>query len=341
MGPSLRLLAVAGALCAYAWPCVAFAGDMDLSLSRLRFTSRDGICTGVDPETGFCPDNEGFQRLASELAVAVSPNITSGAATVGPAGFYIGVSTTLTPIDAERRYWQRGTRGTSSAVETSNTAPAGAQVWNRLEVRKGLPFGFEVGAALGQGWDSSMWVFGGQLRWALLEGFHSGLGGFPDVAVRGVLQTSLGSSQLSLQTHAIDLTLSKPFVVAQRFRLTPLLGAQALFVRAQSGRVDLTPDVDAWTVCAPMPPAGDESELICSAESMGSDFENDVVFATLSHTRVRMFLGAEAQTGIVSTGLSFGFDLSTPALDVNQADDGENGGLTRQISFQLSVGLRY
>ena len=294
MGPSLRLLAVAGALCAYAWPCVAFAGDMDLSLSRLRFASRDEVCTGVDPETGYCPDNEGFQRLASELAVAVSPNITSGAATVGPAGFYVGVSSTLTPIDAERRYWQRGTRGTSSSVETSNTAPAGALVWNRLEVRKGLPFGFEVGAAVGQGWDSSMWVFGGQLRWALLEGFRSGLGRLPRRC------HTRGAPDFARQQPAVAADARhRPHVVeAVRRRAALSPDAAARCASALRSCTERSRQSHARRRCVEgMRPGAyrhwRRADVHCADQ--GSDFENDVVFDTLSHTRVRMFLGAEAR----------------------------------------------
>ncbi len=338
MGPLLRMLVIAGALGLCAWPRTAWAGDMDLALSRLRFASRDDACVGVGP-SGYCPDNEGFERLASELAVALAPAVTQGAATIGPAGFYLGISSAFTPIASDRRYWQRGTRGPSTSIDAVNSSPDSVLTWNRLELRKGLPFGFEIGALVGRGWGTSMWVLGGQLRWALLEGFRSGLGAFPDVAVRAALQTSMGSSQISLQTHALDLTLSKPFVIGQRFRLTPLLGTQALFVRAQSGRIDLTPDVDAWATCMPSTPSAGGGEPKCGGDE--GDFGNDVVFTEVSHTRMRMFVGAEGQTGMISMAMSLGFDLAAPDLDLEQEGDGEDGGLSHIVSLHLALGLRY
>ena len=71
---------------------------MDLALSRFRTP----ICPG-EPRSPiqWCPDQEQFERLVSEMAVALSPPMTTPAHSLGPRGFQIGFSSTITTIDAE------------------------------------------------------------------------------------------------------------------------------------------------------------------------------------------------------------------------------------------------
>ena len=63
-----------------------------------------------------------------------------------------------------------------------------------------------------------MWTLGGALKWALFEGFRTGLGQLPDVALQAALSRSVGSSQATVQLFTIDLALSKPFVVEHTWR---------------------------------------------------------------------------------------------------------------------------
>ncbi|HEY2734066.1 MAG TPA: hypothetical protein VGI70_08775, partial [Polyangiales bacterium] len=196
-------------------PARAWAGDMDPALARLSFAPGRGPCpAGGAP----CPDNQAFELLASELAVALAPVVDGGAASDGVRGFYLGISTTATPIRADQRYWVRGSRGTDP-TDSENHGVDSMLAWNRVDVRKGLPFGFEVGSSLGYGADTSLWVLSAELRLVLFEGFRTGLGALPDVALRGVTQAMFGSSELSVQTRTLDVTVSKPFVIAQRHRV--------------------------------------------------------------------------------------------------------------------------
>jgi hypothetical protein len=336
-----RIAAIATIMALSLTSRVAHAGGMDLTLERLRRPAGEGGCP-VSASNTPCADNEAFERLVSELAVTVSQPVSAGAATLGPAGFYLGVSSTVTPISASQFPWRNGTLGDGSSKR--NTSPDGALMWNRFAVRKGLPFGFEIGTSAGQGVDSSMWVLSAELKWAILEGFHSGLGHFPDLAIHGVLSSVVGARALSMRTDSFDITLSKPFVVAEAYRVTPLLALQALFMTAKSGRVDLTPQTDAFAACAPTP--GSVSSTVdpgtivhCTKD--GSDLANDVVFNTVTHTRVRLFAGVEVTHAPVSTSLSLGYDLAVPNLVAHTTGDGNEGGLAHLISFQLSLGLRY
>lgn len=316
------------------------AGGMDLALERLRIPGDNPACHRPGE---WCPDNEQFERLIAELSTTLAPPVTSGAATLGPAGFYFGVGSALTLISASEHVWRNGTVG--DAATTPNTSPDGALLWNRVSARKGLPFGFEVGVSAGQGFDTSMWVLAAELKWALFEGYHSGAGQLPDIAVRGVLSSLVGVSSLSLQTHALDVTFSKPYTVATRYRLTPLLALQGVFVSAQSSRVDLSPGTDAWAACNPSAGAGPtttgEPVQCTGGAAAAADFANDAEFEPVSHTRARLFAGAELTREYWSAALTIGYDVSVPSLHAQTPDDGLSGGLAHQFTFQLSLGLRY
>jgi hypothetical protein len=286
---------------------------MDITLGGLRIPDGAGGCVRAGRH---CPDNEAFERLVSELSVAVAPTVLHGAATFGPAGFYLGVTAALTPISAAERQWTAGTEGTGGVGDAPNKAPASVLSWNRLQARKGLPFGFELGASVGQGVLTSMWVVGGELKWALFEGFHSGWGALPDVSLSGTLQAAIGAESLALRTDALAATVSKPLVLANRYRLTPLASLQLLMVRASTGRVDLTPSVD-------------DGEL------------NSAQFQDVSQTRTRVFLGAELAREWFVTSLTLGFDATVPTLKATTPNDNADGPLSRQVTFQLALGARY
>ena len=133
----LGLLTIVWVLCL---PARSLAGDMDPALSRLRVPPGEGGC----PDAGaFCPNDEAFERLVADLSVGIAPPVSGGAATLGLRGFSVHLSLSLTPISGQ--HWISGTEGPDAAASGHNPAPGGTLTWNRLEVRKGLPFGFEAG----------------------------------------------------------------------------------------------------------------------------------------------------------------------------------------------------
>lgn len=305
---------------------------MDPSLSRLVYAPGNGMCAGPSA----CPDHESFEHLAAELAGALAPVVNRGAATAGPRGFYLGLNSTTSTIRADTRYWARGTRG-SDASATRNSDVDPVLNWNRLEVRKGLPFGFEVGSSVGFGLDTSLWVVSAELKLALFEGFRTGLGALPDVALRAVTQQLIGSSELSISTQAIDVTLSKPYVVFQEHVLTPILALQLLFVNAKSSLIDLTPADAGYPACTPE--VG--TSAACTVPGGAAELANNVRFRSVHQTRVRMFLGAEEHFRLLSIALTVGFDLTTPRLQTETVGDTLPTDLLRQFSLHLACGLRY
>jgi hypothetical protein len=326
---------------------------MDLALSRLRVPSGQGGCPGP-ASIKFCPDQELFDRLMSEYAVAMAPPTSGPARGGGTRSFQLTFNSTVTSIEGGRGYWLQGTEGDGSGKNggTLNDSPQSVMVWNRAEARKGLPFGFEIGAALGQGLNTSLWSFGLALKWALVEGFHSGLGRFPDVSLQLAIDRSVGSSQAALQLVSFDFTLSKPIVVERTWTVSPFTGVQLLFSHAESGLIDLTPGgppdaktgtpdpaKDAYNACRPLPGNQPGQTLTCSPGGDSTDFANDVVFKTLDQTRVRMFLGGQARYDVLLVSLSMLFDLVAPDLGLGmQARHIASNQVARQVAFNFAVG---
>jgi hypothetical protein len=314
----------------------ARANGMDPALGRLRLGTGHGGCAPSTPG-GYCPDQELFERLVSELSVAMAPAVTAAAHSEGPRALRLGFDMTITSIEAAQSYWALGTEGARGGV--ANESVSSAMVWNRLSARKGLPFGFEAGAWVGQGAGTSMWNLGLALKWALFEGFRSGIGSLPDVSVQGSWSRSVGSSQLSVNQYAIDLTLSKPLVVNRAFALAPLGGMQALLTRVESGVVDLTPGgpSDAYATCMPAP--GDQPAApMCAASGSGADFSSNVVFRPVTQTRVRPFLGVQGRYASFIASVTGLFDLLAPALAATPVRIA-SPNVARQVALNLAVGV--
>jgi hypothetical protein len=331
-------LGLVGACIAVLLPMRAAAGDMDPVLSRLVHPRGEAAC--ASRESAFCTDNRAFEQLVSELGGGLAPPVDAGAATGGARSFYVALSSNVSTLRSGAGYWKLGTRGRDPST-AQNDSVASVLNWNRLDVRKGLPFGLEVGSSLGFGPGTSLWVLSVEVKLALFEGFHTGLGALPDVALHAATQQLVGSSELSLRTDAVDVRLSKPFVVRQEHVLTPLLALQLLFVNAKSSVIDATPGQSAFSACAP--PSGQDNgvTLACSQPSGGAELNNNLTFRSVNQTRLRMFLGAEEHYRLLSIALSLGMDLTTPRLQSEATGDNLPREVLRQFSLHAACGLRY
>lgn len=330
---------VAGVLLGSAMPSgTARAESMDPILSRLRIVGGRGFCT--QDEQNFCKNSEWFERLVSELGVSIAPTLISPAASDGPSGLGLALDMTVTSVDANAAHWQSGT-----------LSPDPVLVWTHATLRKGLPFGLEVGTTIGRGHATSLWSLGLSLKWAIIEGFRTGVGVLPDVALAATTTRSMGLDDLTLATHTLDLLLSKPLHVGRGYRIAPMLGVQLLFLEAESGLVDLTPgpdtsgedeqsveEVDAFEACKPgSPDTGDAVALTCTES--GADFANNVQFDDVAQARVRLFVGGQLQFGIWRFSTSLGFDLVAPELQAQRREPATSDPmLGRQITFTLSAG---
>lgn len=301
-------------------PVRALAGDMDLSLQGL---STDVCATSSDREAQLCPNNELFEKLMGQFGITLAPPVNNPAHSLGQRGFYLGADTTVTFIDRTSGFWQRGVEATGDSI-------SGSYSWYRLEQRKGLPFGFELGASQGYAMSTEMVSLGFQVRWSLFEGFRTGIGQIPDFAVRGAVQTIVGSNQVNVTVPSLDFVISKPIRLGQGWIISPYMGIQTVWIFATSKMVDLC----SWDSTSPRPLDCSSSQEIAAEISSRTNRR----FDDTEQTRWRMALGLQGRYYIVTATFSFLFDLTEPSVEVEEEQEDP---LSRQVGLNFGLGMTY
>lgn len=254
----------------------AFALDNDLKLSRLAdFNPREfGACTNA---CGIVQPNEAlFQSLVSDMGQVLSPRLANPAETLGEAGFAFNLMTSWSIIDQDADHW----------IALEDRAPEPVFFTGHLQVRKGLPFSFEIAGNMAYLFASEMFTLGADLKWALHEGFQY----IPDLALRGSVNTLMGSRDLNLYTAGADISVSKAFGIAGLMVLTPYLGAQGLWIIGSSRLLNAFPQ-------DPRPPQYD-NDIPSGAGS--ATFAPEFVFDTYTTNVYRFFVGARANIWILN-----------------------------------------
>lgn len=243
-----------------------WALDNDPKLENLCIPGGD---TGSFPcGTRPTPDQEAFASLAKEYGMIFAPSLVAPAETMGINGFQFNIQVGLHAINASEDYWTR-------AVEDGDPSDFMSTV--RLDVRKGLPYSFEVGMNATYLVESELWAFGGMLKWALNESVDA----FPvDIAVRGSVNRVVGSPQIELTTVGLDAVLGKSFGVGGVANLSPYIGYSPVWTFARSGVIDGTP-------------------------GNGEDLQNSFVFAEEEAVLHRFLVGTRVMLG--------GFNLTPEA----------------------------
>ena len=306
-----RLGAPVLALALLALAAPAGAQDMNIALSRL---SLPGSC-----EAGRCvQDDEAYRFVMTELAGAMTPPVLTPAGTRGVRGIYVGFETWFTGIESSEPAWHRAVEGDGGSTDATRSRFVDNVIaWGRLNVRKGLPFGFELGTNISYMANSTYWALGAEVRWAIFEGFRDGVGWIPDLAVRGAVQTLVGDGELNVTVPSVELILSEPFVVANTVELTPWVVGQVAFPIVDSELVDLTPETSAF---------GDNDDL-----------NNNVVFPSLRSTRWRMGAGLQIRYEWFTLLGNFMFDIVKPGDAY--ADPSLPARINRQWQADVGVGL--
>ncbi|HLK38054.1 MAG TPA: hypothetical protein VKU41_14935 [Polyangiaceae bacterium] len=305
------------------------------------------------------PNNVAWANLMSELGMAIAPTAFHAARTTGLGGFSLSLEASYTHINANAtaggvQYWHDGTQGNvdpnTHRFSTTNTAPDSLLQVYLLKARKGLAYGFEIAGALGTMANSSLWVGGGDVRWALLEGYRTGILGYlPDVAIGSGVRTLGGSPKFFLTTVGIDAQLSKPITLGDSAVLTPYIGGQRVIIFADSSTVDLTPTVDPLKQCGwlganvpgnPYAKAPYDGTPVCqnklvNNEPNNSDFNNDRTFNKARIHRWRALAGVNYRYEILYLAGQFAMDLTEPSAENN--DLGISG--SRQWTISLEAGV--
>jgi len=145
-----------------------------------------------------------FRQLSETLGAASHYKGVTPAEPLGILGLDIGIEVSATKVDQD--VFELASEGDYSF--SSLLIP-------RLHAHKGLPFNLDVGASLSAVPGTDLTVVGAELRYALIKGGVA----MPAVAVRASFSQVQGVTELNLNNTALELTLSKGFLV-----LTPYGG---------------------------------------------------------------------------------------------------------------------
>lgn len=157
--------------------------------------------------------NDTFKDLVKEAGAVVAYRGVAPAEPQGLTGFDIGVEASFFKVD----------NGLWDQVIDSGDTPSYLGV-PRVHVRKGLPFGIDLGASYAMVPDSNIKVLGGELQYAIMDGSTA----LPALAVRGHYSTLLGVDDVDLKTYGADAVVSKGFLM-----FTPYVGAGMLRTKGE------------------------------------------------------------------------------------------------------------
>ena len=183
----------------------------------------DGVCAEVDT------NDDAFYDFARDLGLVFAPPLGATAETLGEAGFAIQVDQTFAVIDANEEHW---------TLADVDGKPSGTLPLTEFHVRKGLPLSLEIGGTLTMLWDSSLMAVGAELRWALHEDY---LWPVPDLALRGYVNTVVGSSEAQVTVTGGEVVTSVPIGVGNVMNITPFGGYNLAVVVMASRLIDATP----------------------------------------------------------------------------------------------------
>lgn len=154
-----------------------------------------------------------FHSLSKDLGAALSYKSLAPAATLGITGFDLGLAVTGTSLDSLAT-WKKASGGDS--VPSTLPVPT-------LRIAKGLPLNIDIGAFYLAIPGSNVRLFGGEARWAFIEGGVA----TPAVSVHGTYSRVTGVDQLDLDTRSLDVSISKGFTI-----VTPYAGIGQVWTHA-------------------------------------------------------------------------------------------------------------
>lgn len=221
--------------CALVWsaclavPQAARAFDNDLELHKLGYPAVGG------PVEFDAFAQERFARFASEFALATAPMPADLAASLGDAGFSIG----LTPQMAFVHGKQIFSDGLERDVWPTETPSAQSKTLflPTLHLRKGLPFSLELGTDISYIAFSGMVAMNASVKWAIVEGFQW----IPDLSVRAFGGSVLGTGPFNIVTGGWDVGASYRFPLAGSSEAGLTVGYQRMGLNATTGNIDFRP----------------------------------------------------------------------------------------------------
>lgn len=161
-----------------------------------------------------------FKLFSEDLGSGLSYKAVTPAEPLGLGGFDLGLEVTSTKIK-NPALWTQATNG--------GTAPSSLIV-PKFHAFIGLPLSFDVGAFYSAIPTTNIKLYGGELRYAILDGGVA----LPAVAIRGAMTKLTGVDQLSFGTKSLDLSISKGFAM-----FTPYAGVGRVWVKSTPNGIPL------------------------------------------------------------------------------------------------------
>ncbi len=178
----------------------------------LMFGAMAGNVYAAGNDIAFAVLNQNdFDSFIDEIGTAIAYNPVSPAEPLGTLGFEVGLAISTVKIDSA--IWDK--------VVADGSAPSTLPI-PRVMARKGLPFGFDIGASIISVPGSNVSVTGIEVRKAILEGSMA----TPAVTVLAHGSKLSGVSDVDITTYGIDVGISKGFAM-----LTPYAGAGQVWVK--------------------------------------------------------------------------------------------------------------
>lgn len=162
--------------------------------------------TASAQEFSFLPNpmQADFESVSNDVIAVMSYKALGPAEPDGITGFSVGAYGAYTQVQ-DKGAWQRLTGEEIDAIGVVG-----------LSARKGLPFGFDVGAMYSQVPGTDAKLYGGEVRWAALSGGIAS----PAVALRGSYVKLTGEDDIDADAASADISISKGFLF-----VTPYAGA--------------------------------------------------------------------------------------------------------------------
>lgn len=160
---------------------------------------------------------QSFRNVSEDLGSALSYKGVVPAEPLGITGFDVGLEVTRTNLAKSDGLWNSMTGRNFNSLYIP-----------KLHVTKGLPLNIDIGAFYSAVPNTDIKLYGGDLRWAFMEGSTA----LPAVAVRGALTKLSGVSLLSLDTKSVDVSVSKGFAM-----FTPYAGVGQVWTNSSPDAV--------------------------------------------------------------------------------------------------------
>ncbi|GAC1626836.1 MAG: hypothetical protein NVS9B10_15180 [Nevskia sp.] len=159
------------------------------------------LFAGIAQAIGFDiqrPNQQDFHAVAQDLTAGLDYKALGSAAPGGLLGFSLGAFGSYAP-----------TRDSGAWKRLTGTSVDGVGVVG-LRAGKGLPLGFDVGGFYTRVPGSDAAVWGGELRYAILDGGVA----TPAVALRGSYTRASNTGNFDYSSYGTDLSVSKGFLLA-------------------------------------------------------------------------------------------------------------------------------